>query len=352
MRVRKPIARMTPICWRRSTTARALMTPSAATPDEEPEAQEALDQAVEGEVRGDGVVDDLLDRLGLEPAREEGGLEPGCRVLGVDAGSEPEVVDRRPDAAGERSDERLLRRRDADHLERRRVLEDADDGQADARLPVCLSRTSTGIGSKPFLEVEAGEPEVRAARRSSSCRGAGRSCCRRRRGPVAPDARPRPPAPSRSRARRRRGRTSCARGTASSSPRTRYVSNGRPAPTCFASTASTDWLPTAVKSRRRRRACAGAPGHVVDRCGAGRPGAHLEPAAEVLDADGVDERAVRRGARHEREDDEREHRERRAGAEACGERIGDRHAQHRRERADAAERPHDEPEQRRRRCRR
>lgn len=29
---RKPIARSTPICWRRSTTARALMTPSAATP--------------------------------------------------------------------------------------------------------------------------------------------------------------------------------------------------------------------------------------------------------------------------------------------------------------------------------
>ena len=28
----KPIARSTPICWRRSTTARALITPSAATP--------------------------------------------------------------------------------------------------------------------------------------------------------------------------------------------------------------------------------------------------------------------------------------------------------------------------------
>jgi hypothetical protein len=29
---RKPIARSTPICWRRSTTARALITPRAATP--------------------------------------------------------------------------------------------------------------------------------------------------------------------------------------------------------------------------------------------------------------------------------------------------------------------------------
>ncbi len=29
---RKPIARRTPICWRRSTTERALTTPSAATP--------------------------------------------------------------------------------------------------------------------------------------------------------------------------------------------------------------------------------------------------------------------------------------------------------------------------------
>ncbi len=42
---------------------------------EEPEAHEALDQPVEGEAGGDGVVDDLLDRLRLQPAREERGLQ-------------------------------------------------------------------------------------------------------------------------------------------------------------------------------------------------------------------------------------------------------------------------------------
>ena len=93
------------------------------------------------------VVDDLLDRLRLEPAREERGLELGGRVRGSTPGASVEVVDRRLDAAREGRVERLLRGRDPDHLERRRVLEDADDGQPNASCPVCLSTTSIGIGS-------------------------------------------------------------------------------------------------------------------------------------------------------------------------------------------------------------
>ncbi len=198
---------------------------------------------------------------------------------------------------GNAVDERLLRGRDADHLQRRRVLEDADDGQADV-LPGLLVEDLDRDRVEPLLEVEAGQLEVRkhaevpvvAARDDRAVDdGEARRLANRR-----PDLLLR----ARSPARCRRGRTSCARGTAPSSPRTRYVSYGRPAPTCFASTASTDWLPTAVKSagvhagRAPQRR-----GHVVDRRRAGRPRANLESAAEVVDVDGVDERAVRRRAR-------------------------------------------------------
>jgi ABC-type antimicrobial peptide transport system permease subunit len=46
-------------------------------------------------------VQDLLDRLGLHPVREEGRLETGRSLFGVDAGGEREVVDRGPEPAGE-----------------------------------------------------------------------------------------------------------------------------------------------------------------------------------------------------------------------------------------------------------
>ena len=82
---RKPIARSTPICWRRSTTARCADHAQRRHADDQPETHEALDQAVEGAVRGQCVVEDLLDRLGLHAVREERGLEPGRSILGVDA---------------------------------------------------------------------------------------------------------------------------------------------------------------------------------------------------------------------------------------------------------------------------
>ena len=87
--------------------------------------------------------------------------------------------------------------------------------------------------------------------------------------------------------------------------------------------------------------------HVVDGCRPGRPGANLETASVVLDADGVDERSVRGRPGHEREHDQGEHRERRSGAEPRGQGIRDRHPQNWCERADAAEDPHDERKQRR-----
>ena len=127
---------------------------------EQPQPHEALDQAVEGDVGGKGVVDDLLDRLRLQPAREECGLQPRGCVVGIDSRRELEVVDRRLDPTRECRREGLFRSRDADHLERRRVLEDADDGEPEA-LPRLLVQDLDRDRVEALLEVEAGELEVR-----------------------------------------------------------------------------------------------------------------------------------------------------------------------------------------------
>ena len=59
-----------------------------------------------------------------------------------------------------------------------------------------------------------------------------------------------------------------------------------PVPSCFASTASTDWLPTSGSpTGRYPGALASAARHVVDRRRADGAGAHLEPAAVVVDVD-------------------------------------------------------------------
>ena len=248
IRVLKPIARMTPICCRRSTTARALMTPSAATPTRRPKSHEALNQPVEGQTRGDGVVDDLLDRLRFEPAREERGLQLGGGVRWIDPGGEPEVVDRRLDAAGKCLDQGLLRGRDADHLQRRGVLEDADDGEPNTPSRLLVEHLDRNR-VEPLLEVEAGQLEVGkdaevpvvAARDDRAVDdGEARLLANR-----IPDRSFRVVAPRDVAEAERR----VLRGTAS-----RAHARGRSRrdvlhPICFASTASTDWLPTAVKSR-------------------------------------------------------------------------------------------------------
>ena len=91
---------------------------------------------------------------------------------------------------------------------------------------------------------------------------------------------------------------------------------GRPAPTCFASTASTDWLPTmgSRPGRHRGRFASAAP------CRGWAPRRRCPHAPRTRRRsprlDRVDERAVRGGPGDEREDDEREHRERHARPEA------------------------------------
>ena len=149
-------------------------------------------------------------------------------------------------------------------------------GAVSLRMPITVRRTRVpGLlvehldrdRIEALLEVEAGQPEVRehaevpvvAARHDRAVHD--RQPRRLAKG--APDLLLRRVAARHvAQAERRR-----ARGTAPSSPRTRYVSDGRPAPTCFASTASTDWLPTAVKSagvdagrapQRRRHVAIGA----------------------------------------------------------------------------------------------
>ena len=53
----KPSERRTPISWRRSTTERALITPSAANADDQSEAHEALQDVGERVLRRHDVVE-------------------------------------------------------------------------------------------------------------------------------------------------------------------------------------------------------------------------------------------------------------------------------------------------------
>jgi len=71
--------------------------------DEEAEPHEALDQPVERQAGGNCVVDDLLDRLRVEPVPEERGLELRRRLVRIHARRDCEVVDGRPSSAGEGS---------------------------------------------------------------------------------------------------------------------------------------------------------------------------------------------------------------------------------------------------------
>ena len=147
---------------------------------------------------------------------------------------------------------------------------------------------------------------------------------------------------SRSRAPVPRGRTSCAPRNGVVEPADRVGLDGRPAPACRASSGKHDWLPTTVKSAASQPGgCGSRPRMSSIGAAAAVLGAHVEAAAEALDV--VDARMNEPDEVvpvDEREDDEGEHRERHAGAEAVAQRVGHRHPQDRREGADPAEDAH------------
>ena len=78
MRRWKPMERSTPICWRRSTTARALITPSRGA-DDQAQAHEALDDVVERLLRAHHIVECLLQRVCLDAVGEKCSLDLPCR---------------------------------------------------------------------------------------------------------------------------------------------------------------------------------------------------------------------------------------------------------------------------------
>ena len=109
----------------------------------------------------DRVVQQRRERVGLHAVGQERGLELLGGRLRIDAGPEREEVDGRIDPVTERGGERALRGRDAGHLERRRVREDADhlEPHVAARLGIA---DVDGHGREALvLEVEAAQLEVR-----------------------------------------------------------------------------------------------------------------------------------------------------------------------------------------------
>ena len=100
--------------------------------DDQPEAHEALDETVEREAGCDGVVDDLLDRLGFHAAREECRFQSSSCIFGVDTRREREVVDRRQ----EPSRERALEGRPA-----RLEMPTISSGAPSLRTPMTVSRS-------------------------------------------------------------------------------------------------------------------------------------------------------------------------------------------------------------------
>ena len=70
-----PIARMTPISCRRSTTARALIDAESGDADDQAEAEETLDDVVERPVEGDEISEFLLEDDRLHAVLQECGLQ-------------------------------------------------------------------------------------------------------------------------------------------------------------------------------------------------------------------------------------------------------------------------------------
>ena len=156
------MARSTPICWRRSTTARRLMTPSAATPTMRPQGHVAGEDAVEGPVGGCVLLDLLRQHYRLHAVLLEGGLEtPGRRRL-VHAVGHAEAVGGQRDREGHGVVELRLRHQHADaQLAEgvRELVQDADDGQRGRRLRAGLADLDGDGGHRLVLVEEALQPE-------------------------------------------------------------------------------------------------------------------------------------------------------------------------------------------------
>ena len=178
--------------------------------DDQPEPHEGHDQAVEGERAADGVRQERGERVGLHAVGEERGLErawrsrPHRRRAAARTGRRW-VGARAPNVGRERA----LRGRDAGHLERRRVGEDADHGEAHVAAGLRVAHVDGDRVEVLVLEVEAAQLERLRARRSCSWCGAERPCRRRRRGRDDVRSRATPGDPSRSRSRGPRARRSC-----------------------------------------------------------------------------------------------------------------------------------------------
>ena len=308
-------------------------------------------------VRGDVVLGDLRDRLRLHAVRQERRLE-----LAAAASRRP-----RPRASVEVVDRRLARGPGTPRQRRaaRSRCPTISSGAASCRTPMTVSRAvlpglrvasrrpATGA-KRAVLEVEAGEPEVAAARAKSKLSRRGHDRRRRPRDRAAvrsasPDLRSVVVAARRA----PRGRTSCARGRrrrargpGRSPPRPGRVHLASPRaarttgcrrpevggidvrvrvgspPACRRSASAPAPCPRARRSRRRNRstslaACMNEPDETV-------------PVTSVKTTS-VNIASVRR----------------------CGngrQRIGHRHPQHRRQAADPAEDAADAAEQERRRC--
>ena len=225
-------------------------------------------------------------------------------------------MDRRLDASGERLLERPLRGRDAHHLERRRVAQDPDDGQVRRRSRLLVEHLDGDRVEHAVVVDEPGEREVRGcAEVPVVAAGDDEAVHDGEAGFVTerlPDLRSRTVATGDGTQRERRVREE---GVVEPSHRVGLC----PAPDFqLPRLGGEDGLAANRRDVLRvdpGRALDGAR-HVHDRGGADRARPDLEASAVVVHVDRVDERPVRRRARHEREDDEREHRERRARAEA------------------------------------
>ena len=122
----KPMARSIPSCWRRSTTARALMTPRAATPTTRPSAMNPWTRRMNSMLAPTWSSRMLGVGLGLDAAGEQRRLDGAGDGGGVGPVADGEVVDGGQRPLAERG-EHLLGDGDAGHRHRGVVAQHADD---------------------------------------------------------------------------------------------------------------------------------------------------------------------------------------------------------------------------------
>ena len=156
----KPIARRTPICWRRSTTARALITPRAATPTIRPRPMNPSISRLNVQLAATASSSSLSSESACRPDARNADSSFRASARAIDARCEVEVEDRRSHAVAERVPERVLRGRDPGHRERRLVGQHADHLQPDCRLRLRVAHLDRDRVEDLVLEVEPVQLEV------------------------------------------------------------------------------------------------------------------------------------------------------------------------------------------------